>query len=161
VPGTGAAGAAGIPSSLGSLPAGLLAHPDRLALRSYFVREATVHGVPVSLLEAVCWWESGWQAGVVSPTGAIGVCQIEPSTAAYVNTVLLPSHQLDVHSPVDNITMAAAFLHQLLLGAAGNESLAIGGYYQGLASVERHGMLPETRTYVNGIRAYASIFAAR
>src|ERR1700674_2895485 len=41
VPGTGATGPAVIRSSLGSLPAGLLAHPDRLALRSYFVREAT------------------------------------------------------------------------------------------------------------------------
>ena len=160
LPGTGSAGAAGTPSSVGSLPGPLLAHPDRLALRSNFVKEAIANGVPVSLLEAVCWWESGWQVAVVSPTGAIGVCQIEPPTAAYVNSVLVPGHQLNVHSPVDNITMAAAYLHQLLLGAAGNQRLAIGGYYQGLASVQRRGMLPETRTYVNGVRVYVSIFAA-
>jgi soluble lytic murein transglycosylase-like protein len=157
---TGSAGAAGTPSAVGSLPAQLLAYPDRLAFRADFGQAASAYGVPVSLLEAVCWWESGWQVGVVSPTGAIGICQIEPSTAAYVNDVLVPTRQLDVYSPVDNINMSAALLHQLLLGAGGNESLAVGGYYQGLTSVERHGMLPETRTYVHGIRTYASIFAA-
>jgi LysM repeat protein len=160
LPGAGSTGSTYTPSTVGALPANLLAYPDRLTLRSDFVREALAHGVPVSLLEAVCWWESGWQAGVVSSTGAVGVCQIEPSTAAYVNSVLVPGRRLDVHSPADNITMAAAYLHQLLVGAGGNQSVAIGSYYQGLASVKRRGMLPETRAYVNGIRAYVPIFAA-
>ncbi len=155
--GGGSSGAAA--SAGGALPSDLLAHPSRLALRPVFVREASAHGVPVSLLEAVCWWESGWQAGVVSSTGAIGVCQIEPSTAAYVNDVLVPTGRLDVHAPADNITMAAALLHQLLLGAGGNVSVAVGAYYQGLSSVQRRGMLRETRAYVHGIRTYASIFA--
>ncbi len=158
IPGAGWAGAAGTASPIGSLPSYLLAHPDRLVLQPDFVKAAVANGVPVSLLESVCWWESGWQVGVVSSTGAVGVCQIEPSTAAYLNSVVIPGRQLSAHSPVDNITMAAAYLHQLLLGAGGNESLAIGAYYQGLASVKQQGLLPETRTYVNGIRTYIPIF---
>jgi len=144
----------------GGLPATLLAHPDRLALRGDFVQSASAYGVPVSLLEALCWWESGWQESVVSSTGAVGVCQIEPSTATFVNDVLVPGRGLDVHSAAGNIAMGAAYLHDLLSRAGGNESLAIAGYYQGLASVEQKGMLPATRTYVAGILAYSAIFAA-
>jgi LysM repeat protein len=144
----------------GGLPPALLAHPDRLALRSDFVQSANAYGVPASLLEALCWWESGWQESVVSSTQAVGVCQIEPSTASFVNTVLVPGGRLDVHSTAGNIAMGAAYLHDLLERAGGNESLAIASYYQGLVSVEHSGMLPTTRTYVKGILAYSAIFAA-
>ena len=150
------------PASGGSagLPAALLAHPDRLELRSDFVQSADAYGVPGSLLEALCWWESGWQESVVSSTRAVGVCQIEPSTASFVNTVLVPGGRLDVYSASGNIAMGAAYLHDLLGRAGGNESLAVAGYYQGLVSVEQSGMLPATRTYVKGILAYSAIFAA-
>jgi len=144
----------------GGLPAALLAHPDRLALRSDFVQSAGTYGVPGSLLEALCWWESGWQVSVVSSTRAVGVCQIEPSTANFVNTVLVPGGRLDLYSAAGNIAMGAAYLHDLLERTGGNESLAIAGYYQGLVSVEHSGMLPATRTYVKGILAYSAIFAA-
>lgn len=147
-------------SGTGGLPAELVSHPDRLALRGDFVQSASTYGVPASLLEALCWWESGWQVSVVSSTGAIGVCQIEPSTATFVNTVLVPGGGLDVYSAAGNIAIGAAYLHDLLRRAGGNESIALAGYYQGLASVEQRGMLPATRTYVAGILAYAAIFAA-
>lgn len=151
-----------VPASGGSsgLPAQLLAHPDRLSLRPDFVEAASEYGVPASLLEALCWWESGWQTSVVSSTGAIGLCQIEPSTANFVDTVLYPGSGLDVHSAAGNMAIAAAYLHDLITRAGGNESLALAGYYQGLQSVEQSGMLPSTRTYVTGILAYAAIFAA-
>lgn len=148
------------PGGTGGLPAALLAHPDRLALRGDFVQSANTYGVPGSLLEALCWWESGWQTSVVSSTGAIGVCQIEPATATFVDSVLFPGRSLDVYSAAGNIAIGAAYLHDLLGRAGGNESLAIAGYYQGLASVEQNGMLPATRTYVAGILAYSAIFAA-
>jgi len=142
------------------LPAQLLAHPSRLSLRPDFVQAAAAYGVPASLLEALCWWESGWQTTVVSSTGAIGICQIEPATADFVNTVLYPGRGLDVHSAAGNISIAAAYLHDLLARAGNGESLALAGYYQGLQSVEQSGMLSSTRTYVTGILAYAAIFAA-
>lgn len=143
-----------------SLPAQLVAHPSRLSLRGDFVSSARAYGVPTSLLEAMCWWESGWQQGVVSATGAIGVCQIEPSTANFVDTVLYPSRGLNVNSASGNISIAAAYLHNLLRKTQGNEALALAGYYQGLNSVTQVGLLPTTRTYVSGILAYAQIFAA-
>jgi LysM repeat protein len=147
------------PSSAQSLPSQLLAHPSRLSLLPVFVQEAGSHGVPAALLEALCWWESGWQTTIVSSTGAVGVCQIEPSTTSFVDTVLYPGSGLDPHAASGNIAIGAAFLHYLLQRAGDNESLAIAGYYQGFKSVEQHGMLPATRTYVKGILAYTSIFA--
>jgi len=149
---------AGWTAAVGSLPAALLANPGRLVLRYHFLQAASAYGVSPRLLEALCWWESGWQQSAVSSTGAIGVCQMEPQTAKYVNSSLVQGRPLNVHSAADNISMAAALLHQLFQQANGNANLAIGGYYQGLPSIVHRGMLPETRTYVRGIQAYASIF---
>ena len=144
----------------GALPPMLLAHPARLALRPDFVQSAATYGVPVSLLEALCWWESGWQLGVVSSTGAIGLCQIEPSTAKFVSTVLFPGRGLDLNTAAGNIAIGAAYLHSLLVRAGGSQSIAVAGYYQGLTSVEQRGILPATRNYVAGILAYSSVFAS-
>ncbi|MGH2843203.1 MAG: LysM peptidoglycan-binding domain-containing protein [Solirubrobacteraceae bacterium] len=143
-----------------SLSAALLAHPDRLALLPYFESAAGAYGVPASLLEGLCWWESGWQEAVVSHTGAIGVCQIEPSTAAFVNTFLAPGHPLDSSTVAGNIDMGAAYLAYLLRQTGESDGLALGAYFQGLASVRQRGLLPGTRHYVAGILACDAAFAA-
>ena len=143
----------------GSLPAALRAHPDRVALIPDFVHAATVSGVPTSLLEALCWWESGWQASALSSAGAVGVCQLEPNTIVYART-LLGAPTLNPAVAADNISMAAAYLHELLVRTGGNVNLALAGYYQGLTSVRKVGMLPSTTVYVNGILGYTAIFAA-
>lgn len=142
------------------LPAQLRADPARIALLPVFNQWASEFGVPSSLLEAMCWWESGWQRTVVSPTGAVGIGQLEPATTAFVQTVLLHDHGLDPWVTSDNIEMSAAFLGYLLQRTGGNEALALAGYYQGLRSVLAHGLLPTTHQYVSGILAYQSHFAA-
>ena len=143
----------------GPLPAALLAHPDRLALRPAFLSAATTSAVAPSLLEALCWWESGWQSNATSTTGAVGLCQLEPSTVTYAQTVLLHNPQLDPHVATDNIAMAAAYLHDLTVRAGGNVRTAVAAYYQGLQSVQAKGMLPTTSNYVAGIFNYNAIFA--
>ena len=157
-----------VASSLAPLPSGsppadavrtkLLAHPDRLALRADFVRAGAASGLPPNLLEALCWWESGWQNSATSSTGAIGVCQLEPSTVGYARTTLLHNPNLDPRVGRDNIAMAAAYLHDLTVRAGGNVNTAIAGYYQGLISVQKKGLLAETQFYVKGILGYAAVF---
>jgi LysM repeat protein len=160
------------PSALGAylapLPSGsppadavrtkLLAHPDRLALRLDFVRSAAASGLPANLLEGMCWWESGWQNSATSSTGAIGVCQIEPSTVDYVRTKLLHNSKLDPRIGADNIAMSAAYLHDLIVRAGGDVNSAVAGYYQGLPSVQRGQMVASTPSYVKGVLGYAAIF---
>ncbi|HEY5025130.1 MAG TPA: LysM peptidoglycan-binding domain-containing protein [Acidimicrobiales bacterium] len=143
----------------GPLPTTLLAHPDRLSLRPAFLSAASASGVAPSLLEALCWWESGWQSGATSPTGAIGLCQLEPSTVTYARTTLLHNPNLDPRAPSDNIAMAAAYIQNLTTRDGGNVRTAIAAYYQGLSSVQSRGMLGSTQNYVTGIFAYAAIFA--
>jgi LysM repeat protein len=143
--------------SVSSLPALLQASPDRLALRPTFVQWANTFGVPAALLEAMCWWESGWQSQVVSPTGAIGIGQLEPATTDEVRAQLgQPGLNPAVAS--DNIEMAARFLADLLR-ATGNTQTALASYYQGMASLALIGELPSTMQYVNGITAYIAAFS--
>ncbi len=141
-----------------ALPALLRAYPGRVALRSLFVRWAGVQGMNPALLEAMCWWESGWQTYVSSVTGALGVCQLEPSTVTTLQAQLAQP-ALDPNVASDNIEMAAVYLHQLLVATSGDASMALAGYYQGLASVHRAGLLPSTKQYVKGILAYVPAFS--
>jgi len=142
------------------LPAELVAHPSRLSLFPDFTTAAATYGVPANLLEALCWWESGWQNSVVSTTGAAGICQVEPQTTSFVDDVLDPGSALDPYVASQNIDIGAAFLADLLAQTGQSDSLAVASYYQGLASVEAEGLLPTTQNYVKGILAYASIFSA-
>lgn len=156
----GASDASGSGGDTAGFPPQLLAHPDRLSLLPDFTSAASTYGVPASLLEAMCWWESGWQAAVVSPTGAVGVCQLEPFTTAFVNSVLLGGTSLDPQVPAQNIDLSAAYLHNLLTRTGGSQRLALAAYYQGLLSVQQNGLLSSTQTYVQGILAYSALFAA-
>ena len=141
------------------LPLLLLDHPDRLALRPLFARWASTFSVSAPLLEATCWWESGWQPGVVSSTGAVGIGQLEPDTVAFVSAVLLGRAPLNPADASQNIEMTAAYLHHLLVLTGGNSATALAAYYQGWASVQAHGWLASTHTYVHGILETVPSFA--
>ena len=141
----------------GRLPPTLQAHPDRLALRARFRVWSARYGVPADLLQALAWMESGWQSRVHSPTGAIGIGQLEPSTVKFVSTVLL-HHQLDPWAADANIQMTARFLRYLLDQTGGNVGQALAGYYQGLPSMARRGLMPDTLRYVADITALRAAF---
>ena len=144
--------------AVGGLPTELADNPSRLTLEPDFASAAATYGVSLPLLEALCWWESGWQLAIVSPDGAMGVCQVEPATAAFVDQFLVDS-DLNPSTAAQNIDLGAAYLASLLRQTGGNVSEALAAYYQGSASVRQQGMLPATDTYVEGVEAYASIFA--
>jgi LysM repeat protein len=147
-----------VTNETGILPVALAAYPNRLALRPAFAHWAAVSGDPPALLEAMCWWESGWHTEVTSVTNAVGVCQLEPATVAQIKAQLgLRSLNPTVAS--DNIEMAAAYLHQLLAATGNNDASALAGYYQGLASVASSGWFSSTRQYVSGILAYVPYFS--
>lgn len=140
----------------GVLPAKLRAHPDRLALRPLFERWANHYGVPADLLESIAWIESGWQTGVVSRTGAIGVGQLQPATIDVVARMIgIP---LDPRSANDNIRMSARFLRYLLDRTGNNVPVTVAAYYQGLRSVTSRPTLPDTKHYVEMIVAVRPAF---
>lgn len=145
------------PTGRRGLPAALLAHPERLALRPLFVRWAKAYGVAPDLIEAVAWQESGWQNNVISSADAVGIGQLLPQTAQFVNG-LLGTH-LKMTVAEDNIRMEARFLAYLLQGTGGRVCEAVVSYYQGFATFVHIGVLPESQVYVRSVLGMRYKFA--
>ena len=118
---------------------------------------AVQHGVPPSLAAAIAYQESGFNNAMVSSANARGIMQVLPGTWDWVQANLA-SGRLDPFSATDNVRAGSLYLSQLLRQTGGNPALAAAGYYQGLASVRRIGMLPETRRYVADVLALRSRF---
>jgi soluble lytic murein transglycosylase-like protein len=108
------------------------------------------NGVPAGLSSAIAWQESGFNNAMVSSANARGVMQVMPGTWDYVQANLA-SRTLDPNSATDNVGAGVLYLGQLLKQTGGDPAVAAAGYYQGLASVQRIGMLPETRQYVDNV----------
>ncbi|HET9073675.1 MAG TPA: LysM peptidoglycan-binding domain-containing protein [Solirubrobacteraceae bacterium] len=113
---------------------------------------ASAVGADPALAEAVGWQESGFNNDLVSPSGAVGVMQIEPATWSWINEVLTPGAPLDPSSALDNVRGGALLLNDLV-AQTGSEAMAAAAYYQGLASVREHGVYASTQQYVNDVMA--------
>jgi LysM repeat protein len=118
---------------------------------------AAQHGVPASLASAIAWQESGFNNGVVSGANARGVMQILPGTWNWIQGTLA-TRRLDPNSALDNVDAGVTYLRSLLRSTGGDPALAAAAYYQGLGSVQRSGLLPETRRYVNNVMALRARF---
>jgi LysM repeat protein len=123
-------------------------HPSKAQVRRMVAATARRHGVPPSLAVSVAYHESGFQQRVVSGVNAIGVMQVLPKTGR----VLGQQHgrRLDLLDTQDNITAGVLLLRQLLR-STGSSDRALAGYYQGLGSLARKGVLPQTRTYIRNV----------
>jgi soluble lytic murein transglycosylase-like protein len=122
--------------------------PSRLAVRLLIRSTARAVGVDPALALAVAQQESGFQQRVVSPADAIGVMQVLPSTGRWVGNAVV-GRPLDLLDVEDNVLAGVTLLR--VLGRAAPTPQAVAGYYQGLASVRRNGMLPDTRRYVANV----------
>jgi len=118
---------------------------------------AAQHGAPASLAAAIGWQESGFNNSMVSSANARGVMQVMPGTWDYVQQYLT-TQKLNPDSAADNVRAGSLYLAHLLRDTGGDERLATAGYYQGLASVRKIGLLPETEQYVNNVMALRSRF---
>jgi LysM repeat protein len=112
------------------------------------------YGVDSRLVRALAWMESGYQPDITSPAGAWGVMQVTPSAWAFVEDVLVGASI--PRTAEGNVRVGVAYLAHLLGEVGGDERLALGAYYQGLAGVRARGLLPETRRYVEDVLALKS-----
>ena len=126
--------------------------------RAILIRAARHHGLNPNFVLAVSYWESGWNQAARSYTGAVGLMQVEPYTAAWAGPALL-HRRVNLNNPVDNAELGAALLRSYL-DRLHNPKLALAAYYQGLSGVLRHGIYPSSRTYVNGIWRLRNRFQA-
>jgi len=118
---------------------------------------AAANGAPASLASAIAWQESGFNNAMVSVANARGIMQVMPSSWSYVQNELGAGH-LDPASPSDNVRAGSILLARLLRDTGGDATTAVAAYYQGLGSVRRIGLLPETRRYVANVLSLRSRF---
>jgi Transglycosylase SLT domain len=64
--------------------------------------------VPVNLMKATAWQESGWQSTIIACDGGIGTMQIMPATADWMNQRFGTSY--DEHTLSGNTMIGAAYL---------------------------------------------------
>lgn len=124
-------------------------HPSRAATRRLVADTAARLGVDRALALAIAQQESGFQQWVVSDADAIGTMQVLPSTGRAMSR--LAGRPLDLLSPGDNVVAGVTLLKALTAQAP--IETAIAGYYQGLSSVRKKGMYPDTRRYVANVLA--------
>jgi soluble lytic murein transglycosylase-like protein len=102
------------------------------------------HNLDVDLLASLVKAESGGNARAVSRTGARGLMQLMPGTAASLGVQ-------DSFKPDQNVRGGSAYLDALLTHYHDNLALALAAYNAGPAAVDKyHGIPPyhETRAYV-------------
>jgi peptidoglycan hydrolase-like protein with peptidoglycan-binding domain len=122
-----------------------------IAVRALLERWARTYGVSASLVRALAWMESGYNPRLVSSAGARGVLQVLPVTHSYVETVLL--RRRIQPTVAGEIQVGVAYLRQLLREFRGSEPRALAAWYQGPASVRRHGATRATRAFVADVLA--------
>ena len=147
----GAAVAAAVARS--TLPISLAeAMARRGAVRVVIEEEARRFGVPPAFALAVAWQESGWQQGVVSSAGAIGVMQLLPTTAEWVGDAMLGTN-VDPRDLRQNVRAGVRLLAHYLDRYEGDRAKVLAAYYQGQTAVDRHGIHAVSRPYIASIVA--------
>jgi N-acetylmuramoyl-L-alanine amidase len=135
----------GVPAAVSSTEVGYLLE-----------QEAVANGVDPSLIKAMAYQESGWQQDVVSSAGAIGVMQVMPGTARWVNKVLLGGASLNVRHAQDNIKMGVSYM-RYLLSIMPTQDQALAAYYSGPGNVGSK-LRRYQRVYVKAVNAHIPRF---
>ena len=128
----------GMPVSTAATTSGLPSTPPPAVpvavVEESLERQSAAHGVRTSLVKAVAMKESTWRQDAVSSAGALGVMQVMPGTADFVNEVLDPGPELDVRDADDNVHLGVMYLDHMLEQMP-TERDALAAYYSGPGSV--------------------------
>lgn len=111
-------------------------------------------GLSPALVIAVITEESGGNQSALSVTGAIGLMQLEPGTAASLG--------IDPYNTEQNVLGGCLYLSQMLQLFNGNLSLALAAYNAGPGAVQQNGdQVPSyTQGYVSNIEGLYSLYSS-
>jgi Transglycosylase SLT domain/Domain of unknown function (DUF4124) len=144
-----------------AVPARLLAFfdasPNYKTVKPHLYEAAKTHKIDYELLQALIATESGFDAGAVSPKGAIGLMQIMPDTARRfgVDTDKKMVIEKKLADPKINVKTGSRYLRLLLNMFPGRLDLALASYNAGEGAVQKAGnQIPnykETQNYVKTV----------
>ncbi|MFC0030338.1 lytic transglycosylase domain-containing protein [Micromonospora chaiyaphumensis] len=78
------------------------------AARTYWPTSAPDIKIPLTLMKATAWQESGWQSNIVACDGGIGLMQVMPATADWMNQRFGQSYDIDAYR--DNAYLGGTYL---------------------------------------------------
>ncbi|MCI4061671.1 transglycosylase SLT domain-containing protein [Micromonospora sp. R77] len=78
------------------------------AAKTYWPTSAPDIAIPLPLMKATAWQESGWQSDIVACDGGIGLMQVMPATADWMNQRFGESYDIDDYR--DNAYLGANYL---------------------------------------------------
>lgn len=119
-------------------------------LESIFQEAANTYGVDVKFLKSIAKCESDFNPNDVSRSGAVGIMQLMPATAAELGVN-------NSYDPYQNIMGGAKYISELLDRYNGDKSLALAAYNAGSGNVKKYGGIPpfkETQNYVKKVIGY-------
>lgn len=119
-------------------------------LEAIFQEASSTYGVDVKFLKSIAKCESDFNPNDVSHSGAVGIMQLMPATAAELGVN-------NSYDPYQNIMGGAKYISELLDRYNGDKSLALAAYNAGSGNVKKYGGIPpfkETQNYVKKVIGY-------
>ena len=150
-------------ASTGKTPANHTPRPENAVPRDQreaafddIIAEASeAYDVPFGFVKAVIRVESNFNPNAVSKSGAMGLMQLMPRTAASLNVT-------DAFDPRQNIYGGTKFLRILIDRYDGDINLILAAYNAGDAAVARYDGIPypKTRGYVASVFRWYQVYSA-
>ena len=147
-------------------PAKLLAFfdvsPGYKQVRHLLREAASEHQIDYELLQALIATESGFDAGAVSPRGAVGLMQLMPVTARHYGVVGDKRHSVakKLIDPRINIRAGSRYLRDMIARFPGRLELSLAAYNAGLKAVRRAGnRVPRFKETQNFVKTVLQLYA--